>query len=166
MEIEVAVKGLKFDPNTNSHILLLQEKDGERNLPVWIGFAEAHAIQLELAEQKIGRPLTHDLLKDTIEHMGGKLEKIVISDFIDNTYYAKLCLIRNSETIFVDCRPSDAIALALRCQAGLFIKDEILDGIDSQINNQLVCSHTAKSVDLKKDIRQLDPSDFGKFKFE
>ncbi len=122
----MVVAGLTIDPANNAPIVLLREKQSERVLPIWIGVVEASAIAFELESIKLTRPLTHDLLRDLIGHLGGKVDRVVIADLRDNTYFAVIVVTQGERTIDVDARPSDAIALALRAHAPILCEDAVI----------------------------------------
>ena len=123
--IEVKVVKLGIDVNSKMPVIILKEKEGQKTLPIWIGLFEAQAIALALEKVKPLRPLTHDLAQLLIEKLDGKLDRVVISDVINNTFYARLFIQRNGENVEVDSRPSDAIALALRFKAPIFVDETI-----------------------------------------
>lgn len=127
MHVEMVVTGLAIDPVNNAPIVILREKDGERIVPIWIGVVEASAIAFELEEVKLARPMTHDLLRGTIEALGGKVERVVVVDLRDNTYFAVVVIAKDGHTIEIDSRPSDAIALALRAGAPVLCDGEVVD---------------------------------------
>src|SRR5687768_6574174 len=124
--IEVKVQSLGLDRTSNTPVVILQEKDGTRVLPIWIGPAEASAIAMELAGMKFARPLTHDLFPTLIRGLGGTLTRVLITRVEDNTYYAELVITRGDEVFTVDARPSDSIAIALRSRADLYAGDDLL----------------------------------------
>jgi bifunctional DNase/RNase len=126
LEIEMSIKGLSVDPITNMPIIVLRETEGERVLPIWVGVFEANAIALQIESVQTPRPMTHDLLKSVIDELGGRLERIVVSELKDNTFYATLQLRSQSGTLSVDARPSDAIALALRSGARIFVEEAVI----------------------------------------
>lgn len=126
MQIEMVVAGLTIDPVNNAPIVILREKDTDRVLPIWIGVVEASAIAFELESVKLTRPMTHDLLRQSIQQLGGKVERVVIADLRDNTYYARVVLSQSGREIDLDARPSDAIALALRAQAPILCEDAVI----------------------------------------
>ena len=126
--IELVLSKIKIDENRNEQIIALKEKDGTRFLPVVIGIAEVNAIKLRLSGIESPRPLTHDLLLDTIEELGAKLKEIHIDRLENNTFFAKLVLSRNGHgEIKIDARPSDSVALALRAGAPIFAAEEVMD---------------------------------------
>src|SRR5512145_334380 len=125
--LEVKVQSLGLDRTSNTPVVILQEKDGNRVLPIWIGPAEASAIAMELAGMKFARPLTHDLLKQVIVGLGADLRKVIITRVQDNTYYAELHIYRGDAIINIDARPSDSIAVALRLKAPIFTSEGLLE---------------------------------------
>ncbi len=132
MLIEVEVQSLGKDPAKHP-VVLLREKGGERLLPIWIGHSEASAIALHMAQEHLSRPLTHDLLLSAVGELGGRLERVAITHMRHNTYYAELVVGIDGETITIDARPSDAIALAIRAGAPVLADDELLDRIRLEI---------------------------------
>ena len=163
--LEVRVAHLGLDRTTNTPVVILQEKEGERVLPIWIGPAEASAIAMELAGMKFARPLTHDLLKQVIVGLGADLRKVIITKVQDNTYYAELHIYRGDAIVNIDARPSDSIAVALRLKAPIFTSDELLEHT-SVDTSELSTDTTTPPVDadwLKNHLQNLDPEDFGKF---
>lgn len=110
----------------DQQVIVLKERDGERRFPIMIGIYEALAIDRRLKEQKTARPLTHDLLASVLEEMGGELEKIVVSDLRDHTFYATLYIRRNGELLAVDSRPSDAIALGAGTDTPIYVSEHVL----------------------------------------
>src|SRR5205085_3872838 len=114
MQIEMSIKGLMVDPITDMPIVILRDKDGQRVLPIWVGIFEANAIALQIENIATPRPMTHDLLRNIINDLDGQVDRVVVSDLKDNTFYAIIHLKVKGERVVVDERPSDAIALALR----------------------------------------------------
>ncbi|HUH12290.1 MAG TPA: bifunctional nuclease family protein, partial [Longimicrobiales bacterium] len=109
--VEVKVQSLGLDRSSNTPVVILQELEGERVLPIWIGPGEASAIAMELAGMKFSRPLTHDLLATIVGSLGASLQKVLITKVVENTYFAELIFERNGELISLDARPSDSIAI-------------------------------------------------------
>ena len=160
------ISSLNMDPVTNSPIVILKEIEGDQTLPIWIGLLEATAIASEMEGVKFSRPMTHDLLKNVMDEMDIKVHKIEICDLRDNTYYAFIHLIKNGEDLSIDSRPSDAIALALRAKAPIFVSDEVLKK-SKQIDATREGVATDKSEQGKKwqdVLEKLNPDDFGKYK--
>jgi bifunctional DNase/RNase len=160
MEIEMTIKGLMIDPITNMPIVILKDKEGERVLPIWVGVFEANAIALQIENISTPRPMTHDLLKNILSEIEADVQRIVVSDLRDNTFYAMIYLDRNGETIAIDARPSDAIALALRTRSPIFVEDSVVEsakGLD-------LSKDTTDSERLQKWLEGLNPDDLGKYK--
>src|SRR3982750_2412702 len=114
MQIEMAIKGLMGDPITNMPIVILRDKDGQRVLPIWVGIFEANAIALQIENVATPRPMTHDLLRNVIRALKANVQKVVVCDLQENTFYALIYLDLAGDVLAIDARPSDAIALALR----------------------------------------------------
>jgi bifunctional DNase/RNase len=128
MLIEVKVGALIMDPNSNTPIVVLKGVEGETILPIWVGAYEANAIALEIEKMVPQRPMTHDLLRNIIVETGYTVERVIVTDLRDNTFYASIELLgKNNEKISLDARPSDAIALALRADCPIFIAQKVLD---------------------------------------
>ena len=161
--IEVRVAHLGLDRNTNSPVVILQEKDGERVLPIWIGPGEASAIAMELAGVKFARPLTHDLLKQVILGLGGELRRVLITSVKDNTYYAELHIHRDGDVVQVDARPSDSIAVALRLKSPIFTTRDLLETPSGEIIEATPDAGGLDAQALQDYLQKLDPEDFGKF---
>jgi uncharacterized protein len=127
VEKEVKIRSLLMDPNTNSPIVLLKELDGELILPIWVGPYEANSIANEIEKLAMQRPMTHDLLRNVIVHLGGEVRRVIVTELKERTFYAVIEIMRNGEVILLDSRPSDAIALALRVDCPIFIRDEVFE---------------------------------------
>ena len=126
--VQMVVGGITLDPSNNMPIIILRSLDERVAIPIWIGLIEASAIATEIEGIKLARPMTHDLLKNVLTELGGRLLHIVINDLRDNTYFAVLVIDRRGEILEIDSRPSDAIALAVRCQASIFVAQTVIDG--------------------------------------
>jgi len=161
--VEVRVVHLGMDPTTNSPVVILQETGGERVLPIWIGPAEASAIALELQGVKYVRPLTHDLVKQIIVGLGANLRRVLITQVKDNTYYAELHIYRDNDVVQIDARPSDSIAVALRLKAPIFTSEDLLE-LKSVETVEPDPSAGGEDPEWLKDLRKLNPEDFGKFR--
>ena len=160
MQIEMTIKGLMVDPVTNVPIVILRDKDGQRVLPIWVGVFEANAIALQMENVTTPRPMTHDLLRNVIQDLRARIDKIVVSDLKENTFYALIYLALAGETVAIDARPSDAIALALRTRAPIFVEDTVID-------HAKTVDFTTEKADadrLHKWLESLDPDDLGKYK--
>ena len=127
MYIEMEVEQIIIDPFIDTPSVILKEKDGDRILPILIGNFEALAILSELENITLSRPLTHDLIRDLLDATGIFVERVEIYDLVDDTFFASLCITRDGQKIKLDSRPSDAIAIALRTGARVFVKDEVLE---------------------------------------
>ena len=126
MDVEMRIRGLMMDPNTNMPIVILKDVNSDTVLPIWVGLYEAQAIHIEFEKLSGPRPLTHDLAKNIISYMDGKLERVVITELKDDTFYAVLWLRQGNEAVVVDARPSDAIALALRADCPIFVAEQVM----------------------------------------
>jgi uncharacterized protein len=188
--VEVIVSRLGLDSGSNSFVVILQEKDGDRILPIWIGRAEAEAIAQHLDGVHRERPMTHDLIRSLIVTLDGELERVNVTRVQDGTFYAEMHLVREDVTHVVDARPSDSIAIAVRLDAPIFAADELLaeyeapaadpaetgeaaeaggappeaeadDGPDLSASS--VDAHERGAEQLKRYLERLRPEDFGKF---
>jgi bifunctional DNase/RNase len=160
MQIEMTVKTLMIDPATNLPIVILRDKDGSRVLPIWVGVAEANAIALQIENVATPRPMTHDLLRNVIYDLQAGIDKVVVCDLKENTFYALIYLSVNGEAVAVDARPSDAIALALRAKAPIFVEDRVID--EAKLTDFAPDKENAER--LQKWLESLDPDDLGKYK--
>ena len=124
---EVTVESIRLSLMNYQRVVILREKDADRYLPIWIGPAEADAIAVRLQDVSVARPLTHDLLRNTIEQLGGRVAYIVVSDLANDTFFARIVLDVNGETLEIDSRPSDAIALAVRVEVPIYAEEGVLD---------------------------------------
>ncbi len=147
MLVEMKVEGLLFDPRSNMYILLLKEIDASGTLPIWIGKPEADSIALALGKVATPRPLTHDLVKNITDGLKVKITRIVVTEIIDNTYYALIHVSDGRKETLIDSRPSDAVAVALRASAPIFVEDSIM------------ATRTADELD--EWLKNLKPEDFG-----
>jgi bifunctional DNase/RNase len=162
MQIEMTIKGLMVDPITNMPIIILRDQDGQRVLPIWVGIFEANAIALQIENISTPRPMTHDLLRNVIHDLKASVQKIVVCDLQENTFYALiyLALDGRGELVAIDARPSDAIALALRTRAPIFVEETVID-------HAKTVDFTTEKADadrLHKWLESLDPDDLGKYK--
>jgi bifunctional DNase/RNase len=157
MLIEMAVKGLMMDPITNVPIVLLRDLDNQRVLPIWVGPVEANAIAMQVENVSPARPMTHDLLRTLLQELDVELSRVIIADLRDSTFFAYLELKRDGEVLFVDARPSDALALAMRVKAPVFVEQAVLD----QAKSVDPPSEQADQERLQKWLESLDPDDLG-----
>jgi len=160
MEIEMTIKGLMIDPITNMPINILRDGDGQRMLPIWVGVFEANAIALQLEAVQTPRPMTHDLMKNLLEEMGGSIERVVVCDLRENTFYATIYLKTPQKTIAVDARPSDAIALALRTESPILVEESVIEGARSAESSK----ESSDVGRLRKWLEGLTEEELGKYK--
>lgn len=149
MLIQMNVRGLMFDPYNNAYIVLLRDEQNDQFLPIWVGKPEANAISFALEGVSTPRPMTHDLMKNVLDHLNAKLISIVLTDLQESTYYAKIHLLHKDSEYTIDSRPSDAIAIALRAEAPIFAQEEVIK------------KHSAEELD--RWLENLKPEDFGKY---
>jgi len=160
MLIEMSIKGLMVDPMAGTPIVILKDKQGERVLPIWVGVPEANAIALQIENVFTPRPMTHDLLRNIITDLEGRVDRVVVSDLRDNTYFAIIHLTVRGERVAVDARPSDAIALALRTRSPILVEESVIE-------NARTADFTTEPSDnerLQKLFESLDPEELGKYK--
>ncbi|HVQ15962.1 MAG TPA: bifunctional nuclease family protein [Vicinamibacterales bacterium] len=160
MLIEMSIKGLMVDPMAGTPIVILKDKQGDRVLPIWVGVPEANAIALQIENVSTPRPMTHDLLRNIITDLEGRVDRVVVSDLKDNTYFAVIHLTVRGERVAVDARPSDAIALALRTRSPILVEEAVIE-------NARTADFTAEPADnerLQKWLESLDPEELGKYK--
>lgn len=160
------VAGLTVDPLTHSPIIILKDDASGDTLPIWIGPLEATAIASELEAISFSRPMTHDLFRNVLDSLNAKLEKIVVCDLKSNTFYALLHLRIGDQKLTIDARPSDAIAMALRCEAEVYVEEKVLressqSGPPQPGQAEIDDEEGRKYADL---LESLDPDDFGKYK--
>lgn len=172
---QVKVASLGLDKATNTPVVILQEMDGERVLPIWIGPGEASAIAMELAGMKFSRPLTHDLFTALLQGLGSELQRVLITKVVDNTYHAELILKRDGDMVSIDARPSDSIAIALRAKAPIYVLDDLLEQASIEIQSsdfepddspEEAEPGEPKRMDadqLQEYLKKLNPEDFGRF---
>lgn len=126
MDIEVRIRGLMMDPATNMPIVVLKDVASEAVMPIWVGTFEANAIAIEIEKMAVPRPMTHDLARNLMRHLNAELERVVINQLKDDTFYAVLWLRQGDEPVALDARPSDAIALALRADCPIYVTEQVL----------------------------------------
>lgn len=156
--LRVEIKGVVRDRRENP-IVLLKALDSEDVLPIWIGHAEALAIELQLQGKSFERPLTHDLLKTALESLGAVVVKVAVTELKNNTFFAKIYLRRNNEVIVIDARPSDSIALALRTESPIFVAEEVFRS-HKQVLQEEEDSQESADEKLRRYLKDLDPGDF------
>lgn len=147
MLVRMTVEGLLFDPRSSMYILLLKDAEGTATLPIWIGKPEADSIALALGKIVTPRPLTHDLFKNLAHSLEMKISRVAVTEILDNTFYALIYLNDGIDEISIDSRPSDAIAVALRVNAPIFVEESILE--------------KRTKDELDEWLKNLKPEDFG-----
>ncbi len=155
------VDGLVFDPLTNTPIIILKDMDGARSLPIWVGYPEATAIALQMESVVTPRPMTHDLIKNIINGLDVDVNHICVNDLKDNTFYAVVSININDGAVEIDSRPSDAIAIALRVEAPIFVANKVLESAKS-IDMNIPLEQSADEDQFKTWLHNVKPSDFGK----
>ena len=159
MELEMKIKGLMIDPITNMPIIILRDPTSSAVLPIWVGIFEANAIALQIEKIATPRPMTHDLLKSAISGLQAKVDKVVITDLKDNTFYALIFLNREGIVLPIDSRPSDAIALALRTGSPIFVSTDVIE----KAKNTDLTKDAGESERIRKWLENLDPDEMGKY---
>jgi bifunctional DNase/RNase len=156
---EMTLYGVSFEPIGKQPIVLLKTADDDKFLPIWIGHSEAAAILMKLQGATPPRPMTHDLLTDVVSELQGEVVKVTVTEMRENTYYARITIVQDGRELEIDSRPSDAIALAVRCDAQIFATDDVIDesGIDFQTDEEEPGLVTASLL------ADLDPAEFRKF---
>jgi len=173
--VEVRVQSLGLDRSTDTPVVILQELEGTRVLPIWIGPGEASAIAMHMAEMEFSRPLTHDLLVSVLKGLGGSVQKVIITRVESSTYFAELIVQRNGEVFSLDARPSDSIAVAIRVDAKIYADDGLLEQTNVEISDEETAPEARRDPpgqgpremgpeELKEHLRRLNPEDFGRFK--
>jgi len=160
MLIEMTIKGLMVDPITNMPIIILRDQNGEKVLPIWVGIFEANAIALKIENIQTPRPMTHDLLRNIIQDLQAAVDRVVVCDLKENTFYAVIQLQTAAGPVSIDARPSDAIALALRTRAPIMVDDRVIDHAKTvDFTNE-----KQDSDRLQQWLESLDPDEMGKYK--
>ena len=160
MEIEMRIRGLVMDPVTNMPIVILKDANGAALLPIWVGIYEANAIALEIEKVTTPRPMTHDLLKNLLLGLDARVQKVVVSELKEDTFYALIWLERDGQVMSIDSRPSDALALALRMDCPIYVEEEVLK--NSKIASG--ANEKATNEELRKWLEGLNDEDMGRYK--
>jgi len=160
MEVEMKIRGLMMDPVTNMPIVVLKDQGSETVLPIWVGVYEANAIALEIEKITTPRPMTHDLLKNLLVGLETMVRKVVVTELKDDTFFAVIWLERDGQSISIDSRPSDALALALRMDCPIFVDDEVLKNskVAANVNDRV------SAEELRKWLENLGEDDLGRYK--
>ncbi|MEO8188924.1 MAG: bifunctional nuclease family protein [Acidobacteriota bacterium] len=157
--VKMEIKGLLMDPVSNMPVVILRDQNDGAFLPIWVGIFEANAIAIEMEKIQAPRPMTHDLLHNVLSELGVHVDRIVVNELKDNTFFARLHLSRGEERWTVDSRPSDAIALALRARAEIFVEEDVLE------RSKTVRAEGATDPEkLKKWLEEVNPEDLGKYR--
>ncbi|MCK4762139.1 MAG: bifunctional nuclease family protein [Candidatus Aminicenantes bacterium] len=156
--IKVNLVGLILDPVSKTPVMILKPDHENKIIPIWIGGYEADAITMELENIRPPRPMTHDLIKDILFHLNAVVEKIVITDIVDNTYYAELHIRKDNEVSIIDCRPSDAVAIALKNRAHIYISESVYQ---SSVLSDFFANFVHNEEKLEKWFNSLSVEDFG-----
>ncbi|MFI5173245.1 MAG: bifunctional nuclease family protein [Terriglobia bacterium] len=160
MEIEMKIRGLMLDPVTNMPIVVLKEADGASILPIWVGSFEANAIAIEIEKVQTPRPMTHDLIKNILVGLRASLQRVVVSELKDDTFYAIVWLNIDGRLVSIDSRPSDALALALRMDSPIFVDEDVLKTSKAA----MLTSDKFKDENLRRWLENLSEEDLGKYK--
>jgi bifunctional DNase/RNase len=161
MDIEVRIRGLLMDPSTNMPIVVLKDVGSDAVMPIWVGIFEANAIALEIEKTAAPRPLTHDLTRNLVRHLNGELQRVVITELKDDTFYAVLWLRQGEETVAIDSRPSDAIALALRADCPIYVAETVME--NAKLNTDGPTAGPT-SEQLRGWLEGLNDEDMGRYK--
>src|SRR5881397_4131402 len=159
MEIEVKIRALMMDPNSGTPIIILKDVNSETMLPIWVGIFEANAIALEIEKIAPPRPMTHDLLKNLIVGLDAQIDRVVITELKEKTFYAIIHLQHVGGVLAIDARPSDAIALALRMSSAIYVDSQVL----SKARNMDMTADSADNERLRKWLETLDEKELGKY---
>ena len=161
MDIEVRIRGLMMDPATNMPIVVLKDIGSDTVMPIWVGIFEANAIAIEIEKVAAPRPMTHDLTRNLMHHMHGELEKIVITELRDDTFFAMLWIRQDGELMTLDARPSDAIALALRADCPIFVSEQVMQSAKLNMNGP---PEGPTAEELRGWLEGLNDEDLGRYK--
>ncbi len=155
---KMVLKGIALDPTTNSPIVILKGEDDKSIIPIWIGIFEAHSIICELERIEPPRPMTHDLMKNILNKFEISIEKVIIDDLDNNTFFATIYMNQNEKEITIDSRPSDAIAIAVRANSPIYVSSLVLEKSAINLNDNQKSEDALKSI-----LEQMSPEDFGKY---
>lgn len=156
--VEMKVKGLAVDANSKIPVVILTDPEEKRYLPIWIGIYEADAILIALEKINVPRPMTHDLMKSIIESLGVNIERILIHNIENNTFYARITLSRDREEWEIDARPSDAIAIGLRSECPIYVSEKVI--VEASITDK--SKYEKEKIEFKKFFQDLKPADFNR----
>jgi uncharacterized protein len=159
-EVEMVIRGLMMDPVTNMPIVVLKDVSSDMVLPIWVGIFEANAIALELEKTATPRPMTHDLLQNIARGLNAQVQKVVVSELRDDTFYAVIWMDHAGETVAMDARPSDAIALALRWDCPIYVNREVLE----QSKRTATGAQTVSAEEMLRWLENLNDDEMGRYK--
>jgi uncharacterized protein len=161
MDVEVRIRGLMMDPATNMPIVVLKDVGSDTVMPIWVGIFEANAILIEIEKVSAPRPMTHDLTRNLIRHLNAQLERVVINELKDDTFLASLWLRQGGDSVMVDARPSDAIALALRADCPIYVSEEVMKAARLNVQGQ---PEGPAAEQLRGWLEGLNDEDLGRYK--
>lgn len=161
MDAEVRIRGLTLDPATSMPIVVLKDVASETVMPIWVGIFEANAIAIEIEKVSVPRPMTHDLARNLMQHLNARLEKVVISELRDDTFFAVLWLRQGNDPLVIDARPSDAIALALRADCPIYVTEEVMQAAKLNTTGQAEGQPTEQ---LRGWLENLNDENLGRYK--
>jgi bifunctional DNase/RNase len=164
MLLKVNIAGLTMDPASNSPIIILKTEDNEQAVPIWIGLLEATSIASALQNVKFDRPMTHDLFKNFVEMLHYKVSMVEVCDLKDNTFYAKIHFTSDEQNFSMDSRPSDAIAIAIRFKAPIYVDDQVIELSSQTQANAEAADKSDEGKKWAEYLENLSPEDFGKYK--
>jgi uncharacterized protein len=159
-EVEMQIRGLMMDPVTNMPIIVLKDVGSDLVLPIWVGIFEANAIALELEKTALPRPMTHDLLQNMARSLNAEVRKVVVSELRDDTFYAVIWMDQAGETVTMDARPSDAIALALRWDCPIYVNRDVLENSKQAAGG----AQTVNAEEMRRWLENLNDDDMGRYK--
>lgn len=161
---KVSIAGMTMDPATNTPIIILKADDNDQAVPIWIGLLEATSIASALQNVELERPMTHDLFKNFIDILNYDVVKIEICDLKDNTYFARIYFVSEERDFSMDARPSDAIAIALRFNAPIYVDDKVIQKSKEGIGDGEALDKSKEGEKWAEYLKNLSPDDFGKYK--
>jgi uncharacterized protein len=159
MDVEMKIRGLVMDPTTSMPIVILKDTQSDTVLPIWVGLYEANAIAIEIEKTATPRPMTHDLLRNLVQGLNGSVDRVVVTELRNDTFYAVVWMRQGGEIVTVDARPSDAIALALRCDCPIYVSEEVL-----RIAKLAPSATDTSPEELRRWLEGLNDEDLGRYK--
>ncbi len=161
---KVSIAGLTMDPATNTPIIVLKSEEDDQAIPIWIGLLEATSIATALQDIKFDRPMTHDLLKNIMDNLNFGVSRVEVCDLKNNTFYAKIYFDSKDKNFIMDARPSDAIAIALRFSAPIYVDDKVIKKSKSEDEGAEALDKSESGKKWAEYLKNLEPEDFGKYK--